>query len=138
MGATTTTRKVFRVLGTTDEVTECELCGRQELKGTVMLGILDDDSNVEEVVHYGSSCGAKAAGWTTKFVRDEAKAADKARRAAERAAADERHSAWIAARDTWIAANVGPNAMQNPRRYGFTGPVAVVQHYIDTTGTEWP
>jgi hypothetical protein len=75
----------YRVLGTTDEVTECELCGRQELKGTIVLAVLDADGNDEEVVYYGASCGAKAAGWTTPAVRKAAKDADQAKRDAEHA-----------------------------------------------------
>lgn len=68
----------YRVLGTTDEVTTCEICGREELKGTIVLGVLDADGNVEAEMYAGSSCGAKAAGRTgrnaaTKF-RDEADA----------------------------------------------------------------
>lgn len=79
---TTTTapaaRKVFKVLGTTQDVTTCDLCGRDELRGTVRLGALDVDGNVEDVVHYGSACGAKAAGWTTQEIRKQASAADRA------------------------------------------------------------
>ncbi len=81
----TPARKVFRVLGTTDEVTTCDLCGRPELKGTVRLAELDADGNVEGIVYYGSSCGAKAAGWTTKDITKAAKAADRAEAEAERA-----------------------------------------------------
>lgn len=131
---TTTTALAYRVLGTTDDVTECECCGRADLKATVMLGILDADGNVEEVTYFGSSCGAKAAGWTAKFVRDEAKKADKARAARERAQRDADMLAWIAARDQWIAENIGPDALDHPRRYGYSGPVAVVKAYCAATG----
>jgi len=82
-------RPAFRVLGTTDDVTACELCGKPELRGTVILGALDADGNVEGEAYYGSSCAAKAAGWTLKAVRAGVKrAADDAREAAraERAA----------------------------------------------------
>ena len=71
-------RKVFRVLGTTDDVTECEHCGRTELKGTIRLGVLDADGNVEGVTYFGAVCGARAAGWTTKDIRKAASAADRA------------------------------------------------------------
>lgn len=80
-----TARPAFRVLGTTDDVTTCELCGRDELKGTIRLGVLDADGNVEGTVYYGASCGAKAAGWTTKDVRKAATAADRAAAEAARA-----------------------------------------------------
>lgn len=52
----------YRVLGTTDAVTTCEICGRDELRGTIVLGVLDADGNVEAEIYAGSSCGAKAAG----------------------------------------------------------------------------
>jgi hypothetical protein len=130
----TTTGLAYRVLGTTDDVTECQCCGRADLKSTVMLGILDADGNVEEVTYFGSACGAKAAGWTTKFVRDAAKQADRERRAAEQARRDREFLAEIAARDAWIAANIGPDALDQPRRYGFSGPVAVVKAYRAAVG----
>lgn len=139
MAATTTARKVFRVLGTTDDVTVCELCGRSELKGTIVLDELDEDGNTTgEVVYYGTSCGARAAGWTAKEVRKAAKQADDAKREAERAAAQARFDAeraeWLAARDAWISENFGPDAMQDPRRYGFRNPVEIVRAFHDATG----
>lgn len=79
---TATTSRIYRVLGTTDEVTECEHCGRTELKGTIRLGILDADGTVEDVTHFGAVCGARAAGWTTPEIRKAATAADRAARKA--------------------------------------------------------
>jgi hypothetical protein len=75
---TTAPAKVFKVLGTTDEVTECEHCGRVDLKGTIILGYLDADGNVESTTYFGAVCGARAAGWTTKDIRKAATAADRA------------------------------------------------------------
>jgi hypothetical protein len=75
---TETTRPAFKVLGTTNDVTECEHCGRTELKGTIRLGVLDADGNVEDVTYFGAVCGARAAGWTTKDIRKQATAADRA------------------------------------------------------------
>lgn len=89
-----TARKVFRVLGTTQDVTECELCGRSELKGTIVLAPLDADGNNEGVVYYGASCGAKAAGWTTKDVRKAAKDAD--------AEARQAHRTWFEAQSSYF------------------------------------
>lgn len=109
MNATATTaRRVFRVLGTTDDVTVCELCGRAELRGTVVLAVLDADGNdTGERVHYGSSCGARAAGWTTAEVNRMAKDADAAARAlrvAEHTAVwDAYHARQTAARELWCA-----------------------------------
>lgn len=131
--------KVFRVLGTTDEVTMCELCGRDELKGTIVLDELDEDGNATgNIVYYGASCGARAAGWTTKEVRKAAEQADDAKREvereAQRAAFEANRAEWLAARDAWIAENIGPNAMQDPGRYGLRNPVEIVRAFHDATG----
>lgn len=83
---TTTARKVFKVLGTTDEVTECEHCGRVDLKGTIRLGELDEDGSVGGVTYFGAVCGARAAGWTTKDIRKMASKADREAAEAEREA----------------------------------------------------
>jgi hypothetical protein len=62
--------KAYRVKGTTDDVTECELCGKEELKGTVMLVPLDAEGNEDGGVSYfGTSCAAKAAGWTVRDIK---------------------------------------------------------------------
>lgn len=104
MTNTETARKAYKVLGTTDEVTECEHCGRVDLKGTIRLGILDADGNVEDVTYFGAVCGAKAAGWTTKDIRKAASAADRAAAEAERAkrqdAADADYAASVLLRYT--------------------------------------
>jgi hypothetical protein len=132
---TTITRKVFRVLGTTDDVTTCELCGREELKGTVVLMPLDEDGNdFGEPVYYGSACGAKAAGWTTREVVSAAKKADTERREAERAAREAKDREWTATRDAWIADKFGPDALRNPRKYGFKYPTQICRLYMETTG----
>lgn len=131
--STTIVRRVFRVKGTTDDVTECELCGRQELKGTVVLAVLDEDGNEEGVVYYGSSCGAKAAGWTTKEVRDAAKAADRAAHEAKLARIREEGARFCDARDAWLAENYGPDALTHPRKYGFTSCVRVVDAFSQAT-----
>lgn len=94
-------RPAFRVLGTTDDVTTCEHCGRVELKGTIRLGVLDADGNVEGVTYFGAACGARAAGWTTKDIRKQATAAD---RAAAEAAREARYVATKIALDAADAA----------------------------------
>ncbi len=78
---TTATRRRAKFLGTTDERTTCECCGRANLKHTVAL-LIDD---ALEAVFYGSSCAARALRWTTKEVKAGAKAADDAKAAAARA-----------------------------------------------------
>lgn len=134
MTAPVTNSKVFRVKGTTDEVTECGLCGRQELKGTIMLAELDEDGTEIGIVYYGASCGAKAAGWTTKDVRVKAKAADQAKRDADRAAMEERSRVFCAKRDEWITANIGPDAWGNFRSYGYRSGYAMVAAFSEATG----
>lgn len=75
--------KAYRVLGTTDDVTACDLCGRQDLKSTVALQPLDPDGgDIGEAVYLGCDCAARATGWTQKDVRRAAGAADRAAREA--------------------------------------------------------
>lgn len=50
----------FRYVGTTDETTECEHCGRTDLRSTVVLALLDHDGSTDEYVRYGSTCAARA------------------------------------------------------------------------------
>jgi hypothetical protein len=57
---TTTQAPKFRYIGTTDEQTQCDKCGRTELRSTVLVAELDQDGNVAEVLHYGSTCAARA------------------------------------------------------------------------------
>ena len=44
----------MKILGTTDENTTCDKCGKTNLKGTVAL------ETGEGIVHYGTTCAAKA------------------------------------------------------------------------------
>lgn len=49
------------VKGITDERTECECCGKKNIKCTVALGLTDADGNwTGDVVHYGRDCAARA------------------------------------------------------------------------------
>jgi len=68
--------KNFTFLGTTQEVTECWLCGKQELKGTIVL----ENNETGEIVYYGSTCGSKALGFTIKEFNEKAKNADQERK----------------------------------------------------------
>lgn len=128
--AANTTRRIFRVLGTTDDVTTCELCGREELRGTTVLEALDVEGNgTGELLHYGSSCAARAAGWSTREVVTAAKAADDARREAERrAAADAHRAAEHAYRDHLLAVcGSGDREVAHQLR-GFASPFAMWKH----------
>lgn len=56
-----TTTAQYRYLGTTDDSTECEKCGKIELKSTVVLQPLDEEGTPEgDPVYYGSTCAARA------------------------------------------------------------------------------
>ena len=56
-----TTAATARYIGTTDDTTACEHCGRVDLKMTVVLELLDAEGNgAGEVVYYGSTCAARA------------------------------------------------------------------------------
>lgn len=108
MTNTATATKAFRVLGTTDHETTCWLCGRDELRGTIALEILDvDGTGTGNVVYYGSSCGAKAAGWTQKEFNTAVKVADQAKRDAHRIAMEEESNRYCAARDAWCQTTYG-------------------------------
>jgi len=86
---TTTRNKAFQVRGMTDQITTCELCGRDELRGTVQMIELDADGNPMRDLYFGTGCAATAAGWTQREVTERVKAAEQARRDAEAA---ERHA----------------------------------------------
>lgn len=105
---TATAAKVFAVLGKTDHVTTCWLCGRDELRGTIALDTLDADGNrTGNVVYYGSSCGAKAAGWTQKEFNAAVKVAEQEKIDARRAKMEEESNRYIAARDAYAMATYG-------------------------------
>jgi hypothetical protein len=89
-----------RFLGTTDDVTTCDCCGKTGLKSTVALSIDGGDA-----VYFGVTCAARAIGSTVKVVRAETKTADDAREAAEKQAREEQFRAEMAAWDAWLAAN---------------------------------
>jgi hypothetical protein len=57
---TATAAPKFRYIGVTDDVTECQHCGKAGLKLTVALALLDLDGNEEDVTYYGSTCAARA------------------------------------------------------------------------------
>jgi hypothetical protein len=89
-----------KVLGTTDDVTTCDCCGRADLRKTIALAF---DGAVDPV-YYGVTCAAHALRRSVMEVRSSVKAADDAARAARREAEavawraeDERWGAWLAA-----------------------------------------
>jgi hypothetical protein len=100
--------KAYRVLGTTTDVTECGLCGRDDLRYAIALQHLDADGNPDsEVEYFGSDCGARAAGWTQKDIRQKAKAADDAKRREEQTRRDAEYEAETARWVGWLGAMTG-------------------------------
>ncbi|MFE0648534.1 hypothetical protein ACFVZH_08110 [Streptomyces sp. NPDC059534] len=91
----------------TDEITQCELCGRPELRGTVQMIELDADGNDFEDHYFGTSCAAKAAGWTQRDVKAGVKATEAAKREAVRAVREEEGRKFCQARDAYFLAKYG-------------------------------
>lgn len=51
----------IRILGTTDERTECECCGKTNLKCTVAIEALDADGNgTGSISYFGRDCASRA------------------------------------------------------------------------------
>lgn len=69
------------ILGTCDDVTTCDCCGKQNLKLTVALCFDGDD----RTVYYGTTCAAKATARPAVDIRRDARAADQEREARARA-----------------------------------------------------
>lgn len=59
----------WKLVGINDDSTECDVCGRIELKSTMHL-VAEDGSELRA----GSSCGARKLGTTTKRMNDKVKA----------------------------------------------------------------
>lgn len=83
----------YRTAGTTDDITTCDLCGREELQGTVILEHVDAHGTVLGETYAGSTCAATVAGRSAAVIRREARDAD---RDAEQATRD---AAWQTAYD---------------------------------------
>jgi hypothetical protein len=89
-----------KFLGTTDDVTTCDCCGRKDLKSTVALSFDDADP-----AYYGTTCAAHALRRDAKYVKQQAKSADDAHAAREQRAktraSDASREVWFA----WLRAN---------------------------------
>ena len=59
-------------LGTTEEVTQCDCCGKANLKKTVVF-----ESEYGEILYYGVVCASKVVGDTIDKIKSDAKIADK-------------------------------------------------------------
>lgn len=130
-------RRVYRVKGFTEDFTACELCGREELRGTVALVVLDADGNgTGEVVHYGSECGARAAGWTVRELKANVRAAEAEERARAAAAARARQAEENAAFCGWVLRAYGVSISQPADLWGagIGSPFEVRRAYRQATG----
>ena len=95
----------FQFLGTTDEHTSCDCCGKKDLKSTVAIRNLETG----EDVFFGVTCAARALKLQVAEVRKETSAADKAARTAKQAAA--REAAMVAHREARAARQAVIDAM---------------------------
>jgi hypothetical protein len=114
--------KAYRVTGTTDDVTTCELCSKPELKGTVMLVPLDAEGNEDgEVCYFGTSCAAKAAGWTVREVKAGIKRAadeERERKQAEYRAVREAETEFL--RNWYLEHHGTPDLYEAAKRAGMS------------------
>jgi hypothetical protein len=105
---TTVTRETltWRSLGFTEDINECDICGKQELKGTVHMVIVSSEvGRTEEEVHAGVVCAARRVGTTAKVIRHAADEADKAARDAWSNWSSARHDAEYAITQAWLDAH---------------------------------
>jgi hypothetical protein len=68
----------YRAMGFTDDVTTCDFCGREELKGTVRLVAVDPDGEESGETFGGADDAAARSGRPAAEIRLEAQAADHA------------------------------------------------------------
>lgn len=105
---TTTDRTRFKVLGIDRDRTDCDCCGKSNLKLTVMLGRLDADGTVGEVLWFGRDCAARA----TRLRRTGA-AMETLASEAQRKADEEKRNAVVVVGTTcdaiWIVESIGNN-----------------------------
>lgn len=107
MTAATTT---LRMIGINNEQTECDKCGRMELRGTVI--VADEEG---EIGQYGTTCASRILGF--KVTRQDAFAAEAVRRVT---VVDELRLAWKAHQSGDTAAV--QMYLDGARRYGIVRP----------------
>jgi hypothetical protein len=100
----------FTTIGTTDDCTTCDCCGKSHLKMTV---VLRDDEG--EVFFYGRTCAARATGWKAARIEREILAADHKR--AELIAQAERYRGYLAT-DEGLARFMDANRVAFDRHHG--------------------
>lgn len=95
--AAATAPRTWTFVKVTDEVTTCDVCGREELRSTTQFRSADGE------LYAGSECARKVTGWTTKDVR----AAVEAAATAERIEQSRRSAAESAEQHAAICAHFG-------------------------------
>lgn len=91
----------MRFLGTDDTVNTCECCGRTDLKSTVAI-----ETDGGDILHYGTTCAARALKTTAKIVKSETAKADEANRKAIQAERDRANQEAYAVFQAWLDAKV--------------------------------
>lgn len=118
--------KAYRVRGTTNDVTDCEQCGRIELRGTVMMQPLDAEGNDDgDVSYFGTSCAAKAAGWTQRDVKARVKTANEINRAHGEALRMEHDMRFDAIQEAWYMEHYGVRTVIEAAKVSGLSGVAV-------------
>lgn len=94
----------------------------------------DEGNETGDVVYFGTGCAATAGKRTVKDIRADVKAAEESRAAEAQVRRDAEGMARIAARDAWIVENVGPDALDNPRKYGYASVVRLCMAALKAIG----
>ena len=67
---------MFRIKGSTNDRTECDRCGRTDLKKTIIVASLDPDGNEMGIEYLGTTCASRKIDKAPREVRQGAKSAD--------------------------------------------------------------
>jgi hypothetical protein len=126
----------YEVKGTTDDVTTCERCGREDLKSTVVLQDADGAT-----AYLGTDCAAHVAGRTQQDIRDSAYRAGRYHAAAQQAAADAHRRAtggvytvtFGASARRGLSAQGIHNQAAAIKRHAYSKPITVTLDGVDVT-----
>jgi len=118
---TTATANLPQILGWTDDVLDCDVCGRP-LNRERTLAYRTDAGDVE---YAGTSCAAKVLGTTAPKARAAAdrleRSAKEAARAEEQRLANERHALFLAAEVVYLEELTGRKVSLDAASYGPNG-----------------
>jgi hypothetical protein len=124
----------YRVLGTTDDVTTCECCGRADLKGTVALQWTLDGEDVGGPVFFGCVCAARAVGEPAKAIKAAAKSADDEKAARVQRARDRLHAARMTLCETHLNAAAAEHGI--PARLAYADKLWALADKLGVVGFE--